>query len=587
MTNEEMELVVKLKADMDDLKKEVESAKKQIENFSKDSKKSFDDFNTSFQKVGDVSKKVLAVFGTAVAGIATALVSTVAITEEYRAGMAKLNSAFEASGKSAEFAKETYNGLYRVLGDSDTAIEASNHLAQLNLTAEENDRLIQALTGVYATFGDSLPIEGLAESINHTAQLGEVNGVLADALEWQGINIENFNARLESCNSQRERELLILETLGAEYGEASVAYEKYAENILKANEAQAKMDEAMALFGEVMAPIMADLQMLLADILVQLAPYLQEFGEVYMPKIREVLAEVGTKIGECISFIADNWSLISSIGGTILAIATALTVVSTAIQVVDTVSKIMASTNPTVALITAIIAVIAILIMNWDKLIEMLKKVGKWFTDICSKIASKIEEMKNKVVSKIQGMKDSISNTFTAIKDNMRTRIEDAKNTVLGIFDNIKNGIKEKMDNAKQTVKNIIDSIKGFFNFKFSWPHIPMPHFGISPSGWKVGDLLKGSIPKLSISWYKNGGVFDNPTLFGYGNGSIGGLGEAGAEAIVPLEETKWVDVIADRLATRQSTPVVIEVDGKVFGKTAIQTINNNTKQTGKLQLVW
>lgn len=587
MTNEEMELVVKLKADMDDLKKEVDSAKKQIENFSKNSKKDFEDFSKSFEKIGDVSKKVLKTFAGAVAGVATALVGTVAISEEYRAGMAKLTTAFEASGKSAETAKQTYNDLYRVLGDSDVAVEASNHLAQLSVGQQELAEYTNICKGVYATFGDSLPIEGLTEAINHTVNLGEVQGTLADALEWSGISVDDFNAKLANCTTESEREALIRSTLNGIYDEASQKYEVNAEAILKANEAQAKMDEAMAMFGEVMAPIMADLQMLLADILVQLAPYLQDFASNHLPKIREVLADVGTKIGECIKFVADNWSLISSIGGTILAIATALTVVSTAIQVVDTVSKIMATTNPTVFWITLIVSAIAILIANWDNLIAMLKKVGKWFTDIIGKCVAKVEEMKTNISNKIQGMKDNISNTFTAIKDNMRNRINDAKTAVLGVFDNIKSGIKEKMDNLKSTIKNIIENIKGFFNFKVSLPHIPMPHFGISPAGWKVGDLLKGSIPKLSISWYKNGGVFDNPTLFGYGNGSIGGLGEAGAEAIVPLEETKWVDVIADRLASRQSVPVVIEVDGKVFGKTAIQTINNNTKQTGKLQLVW
>jgi hypothetical protein len=98
---------------------------------------------------------------------------------------------------------------------------------------------------------------------------------------------------------------------------------------------------------------------------------------------------------------------------------------------------------------------------------------------------------------------------------------------------------------AKDAVKSAIDKIKGFFSFKISWPKIPLPHFSISPAGWKIGDLLKGSIPKLGISWYQTGGVFDRPTV-------LTGVGENGAEAVVPLEKnTKWIRRVADDLRTQ------------------------------------
>ena len=136
-------------------------------------------------------------------------------------------------------------------------------------------------------------------------------------------------------------------------------------------------------------------------------------------------------------------------------------------------------------------------------------------------------------------------------------------------------------------MRNIIDTIKGFFNFKISFPHVPLPHFSLSPSGWKVGDLLKGSIPKLSVQFYAKGGVFDSPTMFN-NNGGLGILGENGAEAIVPLENNLgWLNKLADMLTDRMGTgqPIYLTVDGKVFAETAISTINQNTKQTGKLGL--
>jgi hypothetical protein len=93
------------------------------------------------------------------------------------------------------------------------------------------------------------------------------------------------------------------------------------------------------------------------------------------------------------------------------------------------------------------------------------------------------------------------------------------------------NTIKDKflapINALKDRVKGIIDKIKGFFNFKVTLPHIPTPHFGVTPPGWKLGDLLKGSIPKLSISWNKEGFITKGATLIG--------AGEAGSEALLPL----------------------------------------------------
>ena len=110
-----------------------------------------------------------------------------------------------------------------------------------------------------------------------------------------------------------------------------------------------------------------------------------------------------------------------------------------------------------------------------------------------------------------------------------------------------------------------------------------MPHISITVSF----SLSPPSAPKFSINWYAHGGVFDAPTLFGFGNGSIGGLGEAGAEAIVPLENnTEWLDRIAERLGAGSSRPIVLQVDGKTFAETSVDSINALTRQTGKLGLV-
>ena len=133
-----------------------------------------------------------------------------------------------------------------------------------------------------------------------------------------------------------------------------------------------------------------------------------------------------------------------------------------------------------------------------------------------------------------------------------------------------------------QIGKFLVDAVKKIMKFEWSLPKLKLPHVSIHGSF----SLVPPSIPSFSIAWYAKGGVFDNPTLFPYG-GSIGGLGEAGAEAIVPLENnTEWLDKIAERLSEKSgTTPIILQVDGKTFAQTSISTINQLTRQSGKLEL--
>ena len=262
-----------------------------------------------------------------------------------------------------------------------------------------------------------------------------------------------------------------------------------------------------------------------------------------------------------------------------------------------------------VAAIAAVIAIIVVCIKHWDdikaavaKAWEFIKEKTKaavdavvgFFKNMITSVSSKIEEMKSAVSSKFEAIKtgisqkvkaakDAVVNIFTTMKTSMSEKISSAKATVLGIFNSIKSGITEKINGAKEAVKTAIDKIKGFFNFKWELPKIKLPHISIKGKF----SLDPPSVPKFSISWNALGGVFDKPTLFSYGN-SLQGLGENGAEAVVPLEKnTQWLDKIAEKLASKQGNiPIVLQVDGKTFAKTSIDSINQLTKQTGSLGLV-
>lgn len=148
--------------------------------------------------------------------------------------------------------------------------------------------------------------------------------------------------------------------------------------------------------------------------------------------------------------------------------------------------------------------------------------------------------IKSVTTSVWNGIKSAVSNVVNGVKNTISNVFNGIKSTVTNIWNGIKTAITTPIQKARDTIKGIVDKIKGFFTgMKLSFPKIKMPHFKISPSGWKIGDLLKGSIPKLGIEWYAkamdNPMVMTKPTIFGYNaeTGKLQGGGEVpGGEMI-------------------------------------------------------
>lgn len=144
---------------------------------------------------------------------------------------------------------------------------------------------------------------------------------------------------------------------------------------------------------------------------------------------------------------------------------------------------------------------------------------------------------------------------------NIQNGLNSALSVVEGIFSGIQSTIGSAMDNASSIISGAIEAIKGFFNFRIEWPHIPMPHFSITPSGWQIGDLLKGSIPSLGIEWYAKGGVFNGPSVIG--------VGEAGPEAVVPLSSRRM-----QPFANAVAEGVAAALGGRLGTRSISQTYN-------------
>ena len=191
------------------------------------------------------------------------------------------------------------------------------------------------------------------------------------------------------------------------------------------------------------------------------------------------------------------------------------------------------SANPIGIVVTAIVALIAIIVVAYNKCDWFRKMVDNAFKNVKSAVGDAASFIKTNIIDNICGAVDTGAKKF-----------EEFKTKAGQIFNQAKDMITHPMQTASDFIKGIVGNIKGFFNFKISWPHIPLPHFGITPRGWNVGDLLKGKIPTLGIQWFKK--AYDEPmelngpTAFGMQNGKVlaGGEGD-GPEYISGKEGIK------------------------------------------------
>lgn len=230
----------------------------------------------------------------AAAGLVTSFFASAEATRDYRTEMGKLETAFTSAGKTTEAAKKTYEELYAFMGEEDTAVEAANHLAKLVDNEKDLQKWTNIATGVFATFGDSLPIEGLTEAANETAKVGQVTGPLADALNWAGVSEDKFNESLAACSTEQERQALITDTLNGIYKDASETYKEVNKDVMAANMAQSKLNDSMARVGDMAEPVMTVLKTKAAEALDKVVDLFDGFDKVLSKDMS--LGEYGAQV---------------------------------------------------------------------------------------------------------------------------------------------------------------------------------------------------------------------------------------------------------------------------------------------------
>lgn len=254
---------------------------------------SFDDAGKSAAGFGDILSANLisdAITG-AISGIVSGLKQVSEESREFRKIMGSLEISSEKAGYSAAETEAAYNSLYGVLADNQTAATTTANLQALGLEQEQLNQIINGTIGAWATYGDSIPIDGLAEAINETAQVGTVTGTFADVLNWAGTSEDEFNEKLANCSTESERANLILQEL-ANQGliAAGEGWQQNNASLVAANQATADYEATMAELGEIVEPVLTAIQTGINTLLGLLVSLLQTVNfEAIVAGITEII----------------------------------------------------------------------------------------------------------------------------------------------------------------------------------------------------------------------------------------------------------------------------------------------------------
>ena len=169
----------------------------------------------------------------------------------------------------------------------------------------------------------------------------------------------------------------------------------------------------------------------------------------------------------------------------------------------------------------------------WETIKEVFSTVWQAIQSIVQTIFSAIQSYISNVLNGISG---TVSNIWNGIKDTVSNVLNGISGTVSSVWEGIKSTISGAINGAKDAVSSAIEAIKGLFNFSISWPHIPLPHFHVSGSANPL-DWLSQGVPSIGIEWYAKGGIMTKPTIFGMNGNNMMVGGEAGNEAVLPLND--------------------------------------------------
>ena len=508
----------------------------EVENLGEQSREAEDASEGLGDTLDNIANTGLATLGGLVTAAAGALVAAAESTREYRTEMAKLDTAFTDNGHSSEAALGAYRELQGILGETEQAVEASNHLALL--TDKEKDLATwtgDILPGVFATFGASLPLEGLTEAANHTAKLGEVQGPLADALEWAGISTDSFNESLAKCSTEQERQKLIMETLNGIYGEASAAYKETNADVIAANQANEAWTASLAQVGAAVEPLLTKVKEIGAELLTKLVPVIETMLN-NLPAVGVALAGIAAAL---VSY------KVAAIAAT--AAEKGMTLAQYAAAAAQKVLNAAMSANPIGLVILAITALVTAFVYLWNNCeefrefwINLWEKIKTTALNVADALKKLPEKIYNAISGAIQKVKtwgtDLVNQAKTSATNMLNNVVNTLKNLPSKIWSAISGAIQkvttwgtDMVSKAKSAMSNVVSSVTSTLS--------SLPDKVLSIGANLVSGLWNGINNKLA--WLKS-------KISSFASSVLDGI-KSFFGVHSPSTETAWIGEMLDR----------------------------------------
>lgn len=437
------------KTSLNNYKKGLEEVEEKLKSGAartEDYQKKLESFGNKAKDAGDKISGV----STAAAGLLGAVAATVPATEEYRKIMGSLEVSSEKAGYSADQTAESYRTLYGVLSDDQTAATTTANLQALGLSQQDLTTMINGTIGAWATYGDSIPIDGLAEAINETVKTGVVTGTFADMLNWAGTSEDAFNEKLAACSSESERANLIMQEMANQgLTQAGEKWQENNKNLVEGNKATADLQAATAEMAETISPIITQVTQIVAGLV-------EKFNAL-PPGAQQVILGF-------IMLVAAASPLITGIGNISLGVSKLTPLFSGLWGIMKA--------NPIGAIVTVIGLLVAAFVTAYEKC--------EWFRDGVDAI--------------LDGISDAID------------------------------WISDKLDWFSEKIGEMDENVSRYSPISFR----------DSNKKSKVRTLLEA--PNIPIKWFASGGILNRPTIFGKNGDQMLGGGEAGAEAVLPVD---------------------------------------------------
>jgi TP901 family phage tail tape measure protein len=452
---------------------------------------------------------------TTVADLASSMGKVIPTANAYGVSLDELCAGYAimtANGVATAESTTYMNGMLNELGKSGTNVSET--------LKEKTGKTFKELMDSGMSLSDVLKIISDAATENNksfgdmwsSSEAGKAGMILL------GDSAENFNGVLEQMQNSA--------------GATNTAFEKLDTNSAKIKKAMNELRNDAIDFG---TTLMEELAPIIENIAEKISEFTEWFNGLSESE-KQTIIQIGL--------------IVAAIGPLLVALGTVVSGGAKIIGGIPVIAKGLSglfgiiAANPVLAIITAIAIAVFALWTNCDEFregvlegIDIIKTVLTAGYDFCVELGEeKLGRIQDAYEKHGGGITGILAASWQTWKEIWSTGYDVIDKLTGGKLTGVKNKFWSKFEEIKNVVKNALDAVKRFFAGEWPTPKIKMPHFQISPPGWSIGDLVKGSIPRLSVNWHAKGAILNRPAVINRSGNTIDVAGEAGPEAVTPIE---------------------------------------------------